>query len=74
MNRVSPWIPAMFCGVLSLIAVATSFVAPAPDATLPVLIGFLPMCFVFVGVFMANMQREIRELRARLSEQQGVKP
>lgn len=74
MNRVSPWIPAMFCGVLSLIAVAKSFVAPAPDATLPVLIGFLPMCFVFVGVCMANMQREIRELRARLSEQQGVKP
>jgi hypothetical protein len=32
------------------------------------------MCFVFVGVCMANMQREIRELRARLSEQQGVKP
>jgi|GEM_PF-1053534 hypothetical protein len=69
MNRISCWVPAMFCGAISLIAIGTLFVAPNTDAFSPVFLCFLPMCFVFVGVAMADMQREIRSLKVQLASQ-----
>ena len=74
MNRVQCWVPAMFCGFLSLVALGMALYAPSPPAWAPLFFCFLPMCFVFVGSALANMQREIRELRAQLSAQAGANP
>lgn len=66
-QKIGFWIPAAFCGFVSLIALFGS-------ATLdgrwwqPTFFAFLPMCFFFVGSSMTQMQRELRELRQRLSE------
>lgn len=64
----------MFCGILSLFALRMALYAPSPPACAPLFFCFLPMCFVFVGSAPANMQREIRELRAQLSAQAGANP
>ena len=74
MNRIQCWVPTLFCGFLSLVALGVALFAPSPAAWAPAFLCFLPMCFVFVGSALSNMQREIRELRAQLSAQEGVKP
>ena len=74
MNRIQCWVPAMFCGIFSLVALGAAVYAPSPAAWAPVFLCFLPMCFFFVGSAIRNMQREIRELRAQLSAQAGAKP
>jgi TRAP-type C4-dicarboxylate transport system permease small subunit len=74
MNRIQCWVPALFCGFLSLITLGSVLFAPSSAALAPVFLCFLPMCFFFVGSAIRNMQREIRELRAQLSAQAGAKP
>jgi len=69
MNRISCWVPARSWGALSLIAIGTLFVAPHTNAFSPVFLCLLSMCFVFVGVAMADMQRGIRSLRVQLASQ-----
>lgn len=75
MNQVQCWVPAMFCGFLCLlVALGTAVFATSPAAWAPAFLCALPMCFLYVGSALSSMQREIRELRAQLSAQEGAKP
>ena len=69
---LSYWGPAVFCGLISFMALFGS-VLPYGNWWQPTFFGFLPMCFVFVGCAMFQMSREVRELRQRLAklEQKG---
>jgi hypothetical protein len=58
------WIPAVFCASLSGIMLWQGRSNPYS----PAFYSFLPMCFVFVGSLMWQMQREIRALREQLAE------
>lgn len=75
--KASPWLSAGFCAGLSaccLIAYLALqfFVQSDPSSAWVVsFLSFLPMCFYFVGAGMAQMQREIGELRQQLAEIQG---
>jgi hypothetical protein len=62
--KLQPWLPALFCAFLSLMAL---FVAPL-DAAKPAFYAFLPMCFFFVGAVISQMRREIIDLRRQVSE------
>ena len=68
-QTVIHWIPAAFCGFISLIAL---FASVGSDAGWwrPTFFAFLPMCFLFVGAVTSQMQREIHELRKQLAELQ----
>ncbi len=75
-ERIAPWLPAIFCGVLSLITVVTDVVGRAMngtvDAGLSTFLCFLPMCFFFVGVMLKNLRDENRVLKRRLDEAMPV--
>lgn len=68
--RIGPWLPLLFCSVLSAICVVmnlyTAFLPGSATSNLNVFFCFLPMCFFFVGAFLVHLQQENRELRARL--------
>ena len=66
------WIPAAFCGVISLLALFTS-TNPEGGWWKPVFFSFLPLCFFFVGAATSSMQLEIRELRKQLTDLQEKK-
>lgn len=69
-QKLGPWLPAVFCAALSLITVIGDlvgrFATGAPGAVDTAFYAFLPMCFFFVGAFMAELRRENRELRAQI--------
>jgi hypothetical protein len=71
-QSIAPWSPAVFCAALSLITVygiVTSVGAGGNDWGWAVpFVCFLPMCFVFVGMAMSGMRREISELRKQVAE------
>jgi hypothetical protein len=60
--KATIWIPAAFCGMLSLMKV---FLSGAGD---PVFFCFLPMCFIFVGINQLVLQKRIESLEAQLKE------
>jgi hypothetical protein len=72
-RAVAPWLPTGFCAALSLITICQNLwlsVANHSDVggwSAPFLC-FLPMCFVFVGMAMSGMRREISELRKQIAE------
>jgi len=66
MKSFRHWIPAAFCAILSLIALAGSF-HTADFWWRPAFFCFLPMCFFFVGSATSMMHRELRDLRQRLT-------
>ena len=62
-DRLSPWIPAIFCAFLSLITVSGNLILDFMNGTarssgidIP-FYCFLPMCFYFVGAFLSNLRR-----------------
>ena len=73
-DKLSPWIPAIFCAFLSLITVSGSLFLAfvyGTSRSSGVDLGFycfLPMCFCFVGAFVSNLRRENRELRTRIEK------
>ena len=78
-EKLTPWIPAIFCGVLSFITVAADLLGRLLTQTsqvgLSTFLCFLPMCFYFVGVQLQSLQSENRELKLQLvkiSDQQSI--
>jgi len=65
-SSLAHWIPAVFCGFLSLIALFAS-IRPNVEWWRPAFFAFLPMCFFFVGSATSQMHRELRDLRQRLA-------
>ena len=70
--QLMPWMPAIFCSVLSLITVVADvvgrFTTGAANVGLSAFICFLPLCFIFVGAILKNLRDENRELKQRLDE------
>ncbi len=73
-DKLGPWIPAIFCAILSLITVTGNLIASSMNGATPssgievVFYCFLPMCFYFVGALLLKLQRENRELRTRIDD------
>ena len=71
-EKLMPWVPAISCGVLSLITVVTDvfgrFATGTANVGLSTFLCFLPMCFFHVGVMLKNLRDENRELKRRLDE------
>jgi hypothetical protein len=69
-EKLLPWLPAIMCGVMSLITVTTDifgrFVNGTANVGLSTFLCFLPMCFFHVGVMLKNLRDENRELKRRL--------
>ena len=69
-EKLLPWLPAIMCGVLSLITVTADifgrFVTSTANVGLSTFICFLPMCFFHVGVMLKALRDENRELKRRL--------
>ena len=61
------WLPALFCAVLSLLALCLWAIS-SPDRWTPVFFAFLPMCFVFSGMATASMHRQILGLQRELAD------
>ena len=68
MRRYAEWAPALFCAFLSLMAMAglISTTAGFGDWWSIPFFSSLPMCFFFAGMVMAQMRREITELRQQV--------
>ena len=66
-RSLEPWVPAVFCAFISLIALIAS-IGDGQGWWRPAFFAFLPMCFLFVGGAMRKMQAEIRQLRTLLGE------
>lgn len=76
-EKLQPWMSAIFCACLSLIAFIGYFTqlnmsngsaGNAVAGVLPVLLSFLPMCFFHVGISLSQLRQENRDLRAQLQE------
>ena len=64
-HSIAPWVPAVFCAFLSLIALVGS-IGESGGWWRPAFFAFLPMCFFFVGGAILDTQRQVRELQQRL--------
>ncbi len=69
-ERFFPWLPAIFCGALSLITVVTDvvgrFMNGTPNIGLTAFLCFLPMCFFHVGVMLKSLHEENLLLKSKL--------
>jgi hypothetical protein len=63
-QRIGTWVPAVFCAFISYTALYSS----SDNYWRPVFFSFLPMCFVFAGISLWQLQREVRGLRERLAQ------
>ena len=61
------WIPFVFAVFLCYTAL-WRLAASETKIWAPVFYAFLPMCFFFIGVTTARMEREIRELRRSVAK------
>ena len=76
LDTVRPFLPAIGCTILCVIAIAGNLIGGAMTGAAPPWIGngdiafysSLPMCFALVGVFQSKLQRENRELRKKFEE------
>lgn len=71
-SKMGPWVPAIFCSVLSVITLVANlvgqFLTGAVQSGLLTLICFLPLCFLFVGAQLAQLQKERDDLQRQLDE------
>ena len=74
MKKIAHWIPALFCALLSAMALGMQLPGSESSAWKPAYYCFLPMCFFFVGSVSAQMQQELKELRQRLAVLEDKKP
>jgi hypothetical protein len=69
-EKLGPWVPAIFCAVLSLITVLGDlvgrFTTGVPGAVDLVFYCFLPMCFYFAGAYLSQLRQENRDLRVQI--------
>jgi hypothetical protein len=63
-QKISFWVPALFCAFLSFIALFRS----SGESWRPAFFCFLPMCFFFVGSALLQMHRQVRSLQERLEQ------
>jgi len=71
MKPVNPWIAAGFCAFISLLMLVGQIVGSAwigTNPVAPVFYSFLPMCFVYIGILMKQMQTELADLKRELHE------
>ena len=77
-ERIGPWLPAIFCGVLAIIvAIGNIWSSAAGGSNMGMSIVFMlnmPMCFIFVGSYLVQLRNENRELRARLRALEAASP
>ncbi len=71
-DKLTPWMPAIFCGALSLITVLADIIGRFATGTanvgLSTFLCFLPVCFLYVGAMLNNLRNENRELKRQLEE------
>ena len=71
-EKLKPWMPAILCGGLSLIAVTANvvgrFITGSENAGLLAFLGCMPMCFFQVGVMLKDLKDENDKLKRRLDE------
>ena len=69
---IAPWLPAVFCAILSFITLVEQFFVAFRSgnaSNMPIaFLCFLPMCFFFVGASLSHLQKENRALKERLDE------
>jgi hypothetical protein len=68
-QKLAPWLPPIYCSVLSLICLA-AFLIRSQSEWFITFLCFLPMCFFFAAIATSNLQREIRELREQVAKLQ----
>ena len=75
-EKIGPWLPAIFCAVLAGITTIGNLwiyaVTDTQGALTLVYILNMPMCFFFVGAYLAQLRNENRELRSRLNVLDGA--
>ena len=74
-DQLRPYVAAIFSAILGVITVAGNMAVALTFGSLDAGYGissvfyfFLPMSFYFVGVCVAQLQQENRELRAKIDE------
>ena len=77
-DKISPWIAAIFCAGLSAITIIGNLWLMVVNKTTQngvetTFYCFLPMCFYFVGIEIAKLHKENRELR-KIVEELAKKP
>ena len=66
-SKISIWIPAAFCAMLSLMKMFS------PNGTGdPAFYSFLPMCFFFVALVQLSLWKRIEMLETALQEKRDV--
>lgn len=71
MKPVNPWVAAFFCAFISLLMMVGQIMGSVWHRTNPiepVFYSFLPMCFVYIGILMKQMQTELADLKRELNE------
>ena len=73
LEKISPWIAALFCATLSAITIIGNLWLMVVNRTSQndvssVFYCFLPMSFYFVGAELMKLQRENRELRKMIEK------
>lgn len=71
-EKFLPWIPALFCGGLSIITlvtnIASEYFSGDSNAGLIAFLCFVPICFIQVGEMLRKLQLENQDLRSKLNE------
>ena len=71
-SKLGPWLPAIYCAVLSIVTVVANLIArftmQATGTADIVFYCFLPMCFYFVGAYMTRLRLENEELREQIRD------
>ncbi|MBI1347494.1 hypothetical protein GC163_14540 [bacterium] len=77
MKPNSPWIAAIFCAFICVFMMVGQIMESASQnghPFAPAFYSFLPMCFVYVGILMKQMQQEIQDLRKQVAAKQPAAP
>ncbi|WP_092056684.1 hypothetical protein [Planctomicrobium piriforme] len=67
MKTITHFSPALYCAVLSLIAVYANTVSSSPIPRIIFTLG-MPICFLFMGTVTARQQAAIQELMRQVDE------
>lgn len=69
-DRIGPWLPAINCAALGAICTIAGFVNMLYGGAMGdlgfIYMLYMPMCFFFVGTYLAKLRSDNTELRTRL--------